>query len=512
MLRATRKKVIDLALYHFHVTQIRRSKGGSVIASAAYRAGEKLHSERYDEYSDYTRKGGVILSEILLSPQAPREYADRETLWNAAEKAEKRPDAQLAYSFDFAFQNEFTLEENIALARQFMEENFLSRGMTLDYAIHEPDKEPGGIPNPHIHIMAPIRPINPDGTWGQKQKKVPVLDENGERVWDEKYKRWKFTAVPTTDWGSPEVLEEWRKNWCDLCNAKFAEKGLDTRIDWRSYERQGVELLAQVHEGPAVRAMEKRGIPTEKGDYNRWVKATNALIKSLREKVAGLLTWIKTAEEKLSEPEQPNLIQILMEYMDVQRAGAEKFSQYGRRKANLTTFKDVAEAVAYLRENDITTLDQLEERLTALQAKVDSLGDSMKAKSVRMKTLKEALDQVPVYKENLPVFQEMGKKKYNYKKTKAKYQAEHESELKLFYRARRILKEAGMPPEFSQETVDAWMKELALLQDERAAEYAEFKPLRDEQQKMSHIQYCVNRVIQPEPQMQEKRRVNTAER
>ncbi|MCD7917652.1 MAG: hypothetical protein LUF84_04210 [Clostridiales bacterium] len=85
---------------------------------------------------------------------------------------------------------------------------------------------------------------------------------------------------------------------------------------------------------------------------------------------------------------------------------------------------------------------------------------------------------------------------------KAKYQAEHESKLKLFYRARRILKEAGIPPEFSQETVDAWRKELALLQDERAAEYAEFKPLRDEQRQMSHIQYCVNRVIQPEPQTQ----------
>lgn len=168
--------------------------------------------------------------------------------------------------------------------------------------------------------------------------------------------------------------------------------------------------------------------------------------------------------------------------------------------------------MAYLRENDITTLGQLEEKLTALQTRVDNLGDSMKAKSARMKTLKEALDQVAIYRTNLPVFQEMGKKKYNYKKTKAKYQAEHESELKLFYRARRILKEAGMPPEFSQETVDAWKKELALLQDERAEEYVEFKPLRDEQRQMSHIQYCVNRVIQPEPQTQEKQKTNTVER
>ncbi|MCD8150356.1 MAG: MobA/MobL family protein [Clostridiales bacterium] len=501
-----------MALYHFHVTQIKRSRGHSAVASAAYRAGEKLHSERYGEYSDYTRKGGVIFSEILLSPQAPREYEDRETLWNAVEKAEKRPDAQLAYSFDFAFQNEFTLEENIDLARRFMEENFLSRGMTVDYAIHEPDREPGGIPNPHIHVMAPIRPINSDGTWGNKQKKIPVLDENGKRVWDEKYKRWRFTAVPTTDWGSPETLEEWRKNWCDLCNAKFEEKGLDVRIDWRSYERQGVDLLAQVHEGPAVRAMEKKGVRTNKGDYNRWVKATNAVLKSLREKIAGLLTWIKGAEEKLSEPEQPSLIEILMDYMEMQNTGAKNFSSYGRKKANLTTLKDVAEAVAYLQENDITTLGQLEEKLNGLREHVDGLGASMKEKAARRKILKEALGQVPVYKENLPIFREMGNRKYKFKSAKDKYKADHESELKLFYRARRILKEAGMPPEFSEETVEAWRKELAALQTDYDAEYTELKPLRDEQQKMSHIQYCVNRVIQQNDPSQQKQKTKSVDR
>ena len=102
--------------------QIKRSEGQSVVASAAYRAGEKLHSEYYGEDSDYTNKGGVIYTEILLPSHAPREYADRETLWNAVEKAEKGKKAQLAYSFDISFQNEFTQEENIALARQFLTE------------------------------------------------------------------------------------------------------------------------------------------------------------------------------------------------------------------------------------------------------------------------------------------------------------------------------------------------------------------------------------------------------
>ena len=85
-----------MSLFHFHVTQVKRSAGQSVVTSAAYRAGEKLYSEYYGEVSDYTRKGGVICSEIFLPPQAPAEYHDRATLWNAVERAERAKKAQLA--------------------------------------------------------------------------------------------------------------------------------------------------------------------------------------------------------------------------------------------------------------------------------------------------------------------------------------------------------------------------------------------------------------------------------
>ena len=247
-----------MALFHLSVTQTKRSAGQSAIASAAYRAGERLYSEYYGEYSDYTRKGGVICSDILLPSHAPPEYADRQTLWNAVEKAERGKNAQLAYSFDIALQNEFSLEENIALARQFLLENFVSRGMVVDFAVHQPDREDGGIPNPHFHVLCPIRPIEQNGKWGLKQRRVYELDEDGNRIRDQNGE-YVFNAVPTTDWGSPETLEYWRQTWAELCNGKFAEKGLDVRIDHRSYERQGVELLPTAHEGATVRAMEKKG-------------------------------------------------------------------------------------------------------------------------------------------------------------------------------------------------------------------------------------------------------------
>ena len=161
-----------MALFHFHVGQVKRSAGQSAIESAAYRAGEKLYSEYYGQFSDYTRKGGVMHTEILLPPHTPREYADRQTLWNAVEDAERNKNAQLAYSFDIALQNEFSIVENIALARQFLLDNFVSRGMIADFAVHQPDKKDGGITNPHFHVLCPIRPLNPDGTWGAKQRRV----------------------------------------------------------------------------------------------------------------------------------------------------------------------------------------------------------------------------------------------------------------------------------------------------------------------------------------------------
>ena len=209
----------------------------------------------------------------MLPSHAPERFKDRETLWNEVEKIEQLPKAQLAYSFDIALQNEFSMEENRQLVRQFLLDEFVSRGIIVDYAIHDKDAGEVGIQNPHFHVLCPIRPLNPDGSWGNKQRREYLLDEHGKRIPDGKGD-YEFKAVPTTDWGSPERLEAWRQAWADLCNSKHEEKGLPERIDHRSYARQGIEQIPTVHEGPAVRQMEARGIATDKGSLNRLIRAT----------------------------------------------------------------------------------------------------------------------------------------------------------------------------------------------------------------------------------------------
>ena len=469
-----------MALFHLSVTQTKRSAGQSAIASAAYRAGERLYSEYYGEYSDYTRKGGVICSDILLPSHAPPEYADRQTLWNAVEKAERGKNAQLAYSFDIALQNEFSLEENIALARQFLLENFVSRGMVVDFAVHQPDREDGGIPNPHFHVLCPIRPIEQNGKWGLKQRRVYELDEDGNRIRDADGK-FVFNAVPTTDWGSPETLEYWRQTWAELCNAKFAEKGLDVRIDHRSYERQGVELLPTVHEGATVRAMEKKGIRTEKGEFNRWIKATNAVIRDIKKKIALLFDWIAEAKAELAKPQAPDLVSLLNAYYTKRRAGA--YSQKGK----VSNLKEMNETFNYLRANGIYSLEDLESRVSEHSAATESLKKTLDEQTARMKAIKQLYDSSAAFQSLKPVYD--GLQKIKFEKPRAKYKAEHEAELKQFYAARRKL-----TGEFPDGKVD--VKKLSAEYDEleqaHDTTYGEFKTVRDDLHRLWKVKSCVD--------------------
>ena len=368
---------MTIALFHFHVTQIKRSTGQSAVAAAAYRSGEKLHSEYYGEDSDYTRKGGVICSEILLPAHAPQEYADWETLWNAVEKVERGKKAQLAYSFDIALQNEFSMEENINLARQFLLEQFVRRGMIVDFAVHSPDKEDGGISNPHFHVMCPIRPIEPNGKWGNKQRREYVLDEDGNRIPDGTGD-YVFNAVPTTDWGSPETLEHWRQTWAELCyqlshirNGKsHIQKslavwkpemeryaGLVQQIKEKSKERKS--LVAEKKELPVYRVMRHKALAvritelTEDLEELRSEKslllqkfeyAEDAGAEAFRKDIATMEAGLKKLEAQ-EQKYSAELDKALAEYADLkaQAADFDPMELYAARQAIRLTQEKAAE-------------------------------------------------------------------------------------------------------------------------------------------------------------------------
>ena len=463
-----------MALYHFHVEQIKRSEGRTAVASAAYRAGEKLHNLWDGETHDYTKKGGVILTEIILPKHAPQRFLDRSTLWNEVEQVEKHYKAQLAYSFDMALQNEFSMEENIKLAREFVQKYFVSEGMICDLAVHQPDREEGGIPNPHFHVLVPIRPLNADGTWGDKQHRVYHLDENGNRI-KKGNGGWEFDAVPTTNWGRPETLDMWREVWADMVNARFEEKGLDCRIDHRSFVDQGLDLIPTVHEGPHVRKMEKKGIRTEKGELNRWIKASNRMLRNMRATIAALKEWIQEAKEILKEPQEVYLADLLRESLRMRDAVAMTYAR-GRFKAKHNNTKRFMEECDYLKRRGVLTLSDFEKYLSTAYEKVDASKSSMNEKQQRLKELQKLMDDVKTYLELKPVFDELKKEKYRFAKAKEKYKTEHDSELRRFHMVKRKLKEQGF--EKDSFPLKEWQKEFSELSAQREAEYQEYKLLQ----------------------------------
>ena len=417
----------------------------------------------------------MVCSGILLPPHAPPRLADRETLWNEVEKIEQHPKAQLAYSFDIALQNEFPMEENQQLVRQFLQDEFVSRGMIVDYAIHEKDADEGGIRNPHFHVLCPIRPLNPDGSWGNKQRRQYLLDEHGSRIPNGKGD-YEFKAVPTTDWGSPEQLEAWRQSWAELCNRKFEEKGLDCRIDHRSYARQGVEQLPTVHEGPVVRQLEARGIATDKGSLNRLICATNQKLREIARRIKELLQGLAEIREQLNAPQSPVLADLLTQRLEQRNAGAWS------NRAKIGNLKEFSELVLILQERGIVTLADFDAYMQDFQQKSAAMTAELNARSARMKELSELIRFAGEFKRLTPVYEEWNS--IRFKKAREKFRAEHDREINLFLLAKRKLDAAAPDHKLP---IKAWQKELDRLTAAYAAESDQLKPIRGELKELYRI-------------------------
>lgn len=325
------------------------------------------------------------------------------------------------------------------------------------------------------------------------------MDEDGNRIKNENG-QWEFDAVPTTNWGRPETLDMWREAWADIVNARFEEKGLDCRIDHRSFVEQGLDLIPTVHEGPHVRKMEKKGIRTEKGELNRWIKATNRMIHSMRATIAALKEWIAEAKEILKEPQEVYLADLLRDSLRMRDTVAMTYVR-GRTKAKHNNTKRFMEECNYLRQQGVQTLSDFENYLSSVEEKLEEGKSSINQKQQRLKELQQLMEDAKLYLDLKPVYDEMKKGKYCFAKAKEAYQAAHESELRRFYMVRRRLTEKG----FIQQSfpLDAWKKEFAELSSERETEYQKYKQMKNECTTLFKIKSDIEQVIREiHPQLQ----------
>jgi Ti-type conjugative transfer relaxase TraA len=230
-----------MAIYHFSAKVISRAGGSSAVAAAAYRCAGRLYDERLGRTHDFSNKRDVVHSEVLLPEGAKEEWQDREKLWNAVEAAELRKDAQLSREVEFAIPREMTQEQGIALARDFVRDQFVDRGMIADLNVHW-DRGEDGFAKPHAHVMLTMREVR--------------TDENGDNSFGAKVR----------DWNRTELLSHWREAWADHVNQRLAELDIDASVDHRSYEAQGIGLEPQHKIGAAAQRMQGQGRESDRAE------------------------------------------------------------------------------------------------------------------------------------------------------------------------------------------------------------------------------------------------------
>ena len=329
-----------MAIYHMEAKVVSRGAGRSAVAASAYLSCSRLYNDYDGIQHDYTKKRGLVWQEVFLPKCAPQEWQDREKLWNAVEEVETAKDSRLAREFVVALPIELNREEQIALLQEFIREQFVSDGMCADAAIHDTDGH-----NPHAHILLTVRPLDEQGKWQYKTEKEYLCMRNGEERgftaaefkaaqdegWEKQYpykvgKKKVYMVSSEADaqgliradkhpkstrygrqnpiserWNSEEQLTAWRAAWADVSNRYLERAGREERIDHRSYADRGLTEQPTIHEGVSARAMEKKGIISDRCEINRQIRADNALLRELKAEIKKLVTLVARTVPAIAE-------------------------------------------------------------------------------------------------------------------------------------------------------------------------------------------------------------------
>ena len=397
-----------MAIYHLEAKVVSRGTGRSAVAASAYLSCTNILNDYDGVRHDFTRKKGLVWQDVFLPEFAPPKWKDRGVLWNAVEENEKTKDSRLAREFVPALPIELTPAQWQELLTDFIQNSFVAEGMCADVAIHDPHP-PGH--NPHAHIMLTVRPLDEQGNWQYKTEKEYLCVRNGEEQgftaaefnaaqadgWEKQYpykvgrkkvymppseaekhgyerankhpKSTKFGRQnPIAErWNSEEQLVEWRKAWADVTNRYLERYGHDERIDHRSHADRGLTEQPTIHEGVVARALEKKGVISDRCEINRQIKADNALLRELKATVKKLMHAVKNTVPAIAEAMEKLRSNMIIFKYQLLHIGNGKHSI----KQSLNLFRDeMAEYVA--------------------------ITDKIKAKSKERKTLLTEKKETPV--------------------------------------------------------------------------------------------------------------------
>ena len=481
-----------MAIYHLSIKIISRGKGKSAVAASAYRSGEKIKNEYDGIVHDFTRKGGIAYTEILLPQNAPEEFSNRSVLWNSVEKIEKSKNSQLAREIEVALPKELDRKKQINLVRDYVKENFVKVGMCADIALH--DKNDG---NPHAHILLTMRPLNEDTTWGAKSKKEYILDENGEKV-KLKNGNYKTRKINTVDWNEQEKAEEWRKAWADITNKYLEENSIQEKVDHRSYQRHGIEQIPTIHLGVSASQMEKKGIVTDRGNINREIRHQNKILREIARRIKALLNWIRgIGKEERAEienikstlPPKENLLSV---FENLIRNNTENHN------ADLEKY---IKSYQFLKEKNITSISELKESISALRDKNYKTTRALKDTEKKTNDRVQLIDQAEKYLKHKDIYKAYTKLK---KIKQENFYNEHTAEIILFKSARKYLKEhLGDSKTLN---ISKWKLEVTNMKKEKNSLYGQILEIREEVERAEKVKMCIEQLQEHSKELSQVKR------
>ena len=449
---------------------------------------EEMPTAWYNLRADMVNKPAPLLNPDTLQPMTQEELS----VIFCEELARQELDDSNAYiEIPQEIRDFYKMYRPAPLIRAYCQAQFVSKGMICDLYYH--DEHDG---NPHVHLLVTMRAMDEQGRWLPKTRTAYVLDENGERIRGANG-RWLRERIDTVDWNDQKYAEIWRHEWELAQNNALEAAGHAERIDMRSYERQGItDLEPQIHLGPEAAALERKGIPTTRGERNREIRRVNAIIASLQKTIATLGEWLQgiketlTRHETISNPDDYNLGEVLLSYLELRKADREFWAHRAQTKASLKDLQAVSNAVTFLREKDITTVHELGAYLTRTGAHMNELRNVVRSKEQRIRDIDALLAADKTIHDLQPMYDEYST--IRWKGAKERFATAHADELEQYKKAQRLLHKFGLSHPIDRKPLRT---EKARLEQEVESLRPDVDAVQAELDELKTVRYWVRKVI-----------------
>lgn len=459
--------------------------GHSAVEQSSYISRTSMYCE-YDGQTYYPKYSeDLVHTEVMLPANAPAEYQDPKVLWNSVENAEKGASAQLARTYKVSLPNEWSYELATEVMRDYIKRNFVDEGMCAQFAIHDSENKDTGQRNLHCHILLTLRSIDEQGEWMAKQRKVYLTDENGERIpiIDKKTgqqkvdkqnrKQWKCQTISTNDWSSRENAKKWRKDLADTVNAVNERMGM-TENHWehRSFKEQGLDIQPQIHLGAKASAMERAGIQTIRGNINRKIIESNAIImqaKAVYDEAKKSLISVKALAsvgvKKVADAIKNEIVDVIKKVESLNKGRLSLpivGGKYLRLITNRAQLQNPETMEQFVHNMGLTTFEELAKFKKDEVAKYEVVAEDRETLFSRYDYLDKLIS---VYDEQYAPYKQFNDEKWKLKGFARKlYERKHIGELANYDVGREKLKSMIVEPD-KKITPKAWRKELAEIQE-----------------------------------------------